>query len=263
MNRPRLRVLLPLGVLGVLAAAGATFALTHQDHSAALRPDAAVNAFRHRTHGSPGPTQNPRRTAPEPGVYSYATTGFESTDVLSGARHDYPSVSTITYAGSGCGTEDLWQPLTSRFSANLLCRTAAGLELRSTQQHREFFSRVQAQSFTCPAGFVELPSRPVVGQRSSATCAGTTGSLALSARVLATEVLAVGTSSLPVTHLELTGRLTGQTTGTISRDLWLDSATGLVVRVTGKADTRSDTLAGPARYTERYALSLTSVTPRS
>ena len=262
MNRPRLRVLLPLGALGLLAAAGAAFVITHQDHSTALEPDAAVDAFRNRSHETPAPAADARRTAPEPGVYSYATTGFESTDVLSGARHDYPSVSTITYAASGCGSEDRWQPLTSRFSANVLCRTAAGLELRSTQQHREFFGRVQAQAFTCPAGFTELPATPVVGHRSSAVCRGTSGDLALSSRVLGAEVLAVGTSSLPVTHLELTGRLTGQTTGTISRDLWLDSATGLVVRVTGTADTRSDTLAGPARYTERYTLSLMSVSPR-
>jgi hypothetical protein len=262
MHRPGLRVAIPLAAAVALVVAATVFVLTHQDHAQTLKPGAAVDAFRSTSGGVTTPLEAGPRSAPEPGVYSYVTTGFEKTDVLSGARHDYPSVSTITYSPKGCGEEDQWQPLVGRFGANVTCRAAAGIELRSTVQHREFFGRVQAQTFTCLAGLVELPIPALVGHRSQATCPGTGGSLTLTFHVAGRGSLNVGGESVDVTHVLLTGRLTGQTTGTISRDLWLDSSTGLLVRVRGTADTRSETLAGPARYTERYTLALTSLAPQ-
>ena len=262
MHRPSLRVAIPLAVVVALAAAAGTFVLTHQDHATALRPGAAVDKFRSSSTLIPTTATGTPRTAADLGVYSYTTTGYEKTDVLSGARHDYPAVSTITYTPTGCGEEDRWQPLVSRFGANVTCRTPAGLELRSTQQHREFFGRVQAQSFTCPAGFVELPTPAVVGHQSKATCPGSTGSIALTSKVLGSSVFQVGGGSVEVTHVMLAGTLTGQVTGTITRDLYFEADTGLLVRVTGTADTHSNTLAGPAKYTERYSLSLTSLTPQ-
>ncbi|MDX6219673.1 MAG: hypothetical protein QOJ48_1354 [Frankiales bacterium] len=262
MHRPRPRVAIPVAAATVLAVAATVFVLTHRDHATPLKPNAAVDKFRAIVGSATASPAAGPRSAPQPGVYSYDTTGFEKTDVLSGARHDYPAISTVTYTPKGCGAEDRWQPLVGRFSANATCRTPAGLELRSTVQHREFFGRLQAQTFTCPAGFVELPIPAHVGQRSQTTCAGTSGSLALTARVLGSSIMHVAGESVEVTHLVLSGRLTGSTTGTISRDLWLAATTGLLVRATATADTRSDTLAGPAKYTERYTVTLKSLAPQ-
>ncbi len=262
MRRPRLRVALPLAAVLVAAVGGGIFVLLHKDHATALTTAAALAKFR-AAHPTPQATVQRKRTAPDPGVYSYATTGFEKTDVLGGARHDYPAVSTVTYAATGCGLEDRWQPLTTRFGANRTCRTAAGLELRSTEQHREFFNRVQAQSFTCPSGFVEIPSPATRGRLSTVTCPGTSGSIALTSRVVGPEVLTVGGTSVEAVHVLFTGTLTGQTAGKISRDLFLAADTGLLLRVTGTADTHSNTLAGPAKYTERYTLTLTSLAPQN
>jgi hypothetical protein len=261
MHRPRRRIAIPLTVVLVGATAAGTYLLLHRDHATALTTAAALGKFR-AAHPAPQASPQHKRTAPDPGVYTYATTGYEKTDVLGGARHNYPAVSTVTYSAAGCGQDDRWQPLTSRFGANLTCRTAAGLELRSTEQHREFFGRVQAQSFNCPTGFVEIPTPATPGRLSTVTCPGKSGSVALTSRVVGPAVRIVGGTAVEAVHLLITGTLTGQTAGDISRDLWLAADTGLLLEVTGTADTHSSTLAGPAKYTERYTLTLTSLAPQ-
>jgi len=51
----------------------------------------------------------------EDGVYVYDTKGFEQTNALGGARHDYPAESTITVQHGGCGWTTRWQPLQERW----------------------------------------------------------------------------------------------------------------------------------------------------
>ena len=49
------------------------------------------------------------------GLYVYATTGYETTDALAGARHDYPAETYLTIQPGGCGTLVRWQPLEQRY----------------------------------------------------------------------------------------------------------------------------------------------------
>lgn len=46
---------------------------------------------------------------PEPGVYLYESSGFDSVDALTGARHDYPAQTTVTITTEGCGVRVRWE----------------------------------------------------------------------------------------------------------------------------------------------------------
>ncbi len=58
---------------------------------------------------------------PEPGVYTYATSGRESIDALDGRHHDYPGQTTITVRHDGCGAVFDWRPLAERSDDMVIC----------------------------------------------------------------------------------------------------------------------------------------------
>ena len=59
-------------------------------------------------------------------MYVYDTAGFETTDALTGGRHDYPAQTTITVQDAGCGSVQRWQPLDQRWDETETCRVDAG-----------------------------------------------------------------------------------------------------------------------------------------
>lgn len=200
------------------------------------------------------------RSGPEPGVYRYATQGFEEVDALGGSRHDYPESSTITSSPRGCGTEDRWQPLQERIGITAQCPGRDGLELRATFQQREFFGRSQSQTLLCDPGVLVLPSSPRVGQTWRGRCASDDAQAAIAGRVVALETLQVDGEAVPVVRVLLEGTLTGATRGRSDRELWL-RRDGLLVQVVGTTDTDADTEAGEVRYRESYKLVLSSLEP--
>ena len=67
----------------------------------------AVNQYRGRPRRRRSPPTLPSTTAspttvappascPQPGVYTYTTTGSDGVDALGGARHQYPATTTLT-----------------------------------------------------------------------------------------------------------------------------------------------------------------------
>ena len=69
----------------------------------------------YRQHGDGGSSPIP------PGVYVYATDGFEQTDALRGATHKYPGTSTITVTGAPCGVRLRWDVLEGRSTTWIAC----------------------------------------------------------------------------------------------------------------------------------------------
>jgi hypothetical protein len=70
---------------------------------------------------------------PEPGVYVYASRGFDSVDALTGARHDYPAQTTVTVTTEGCGVRVRWNTVRERWDEWFIdrwLRPRAGLVLR-------------------------------------------------------------------------------------------------------------------------------------
>jgi len=263
----RSRVVIGVALLGVTGAAAAAAFVASRDTAIAYGEDAALRDFREGTQSStatprPTPTSGgPEGSAIVPGVYSYATTGYESVDALGGSRHDYPATTTITYSPTACGLEERWRPLEGRFGANLICDGGTGREMRTTQQERTFFGNVAAQLLVCDDGLTLLPDEPKVGDQWARQCTGPDTQVLLAGSVLGLEELQVGGTPVPVVHVLLEGTSSGRGVGTTRREVWLQKGTGLVVKAVGATDTSSDSLAGTTSYEERYEIVLQSLEP--
>src|SRR5206468_4801036 len=97
----------------------------------------AVTSFRTET-------EPPVGTSPiAPGVYVYATRGFETTDALTGVTHRYPLRSTITVTAAGCGMSLTWRVLKGRSTEWIFCVAGDGWELRTQDERHTFFGRTE------------------------------------------------------------------------------------------------------------------------
>ena len=74
-----------------------------------------------------------------PGVYQYATTGFDSVDALTGARHDYPNITTITVVPYGCGVRLRWDIAVERWDSWDWCLDGDALRQTGWVGYHEFF----------------------------------------------------------------------------------------------------------------------------
>lgn len=222
-----------------------------------------------RRSGSAGvaaaPSRRPSAAAsaqePQPGVYTYATSGHEEVDALGGSRHDYPAETTVTYVRTGCGRTNKWQPLKERVSSDDICRAAGGAELRRSVQRRSFFGQTEEQVLVCEPGFVLIPTGARPGSTSRGTCRSDDTVVALTSRFVGIERMQVGGRGVEVFHLRTTVRLTGSTRGSSEREGWF-TPSGLLVQVRATTDSVRDTSAGAVRYTETYELRLQSLDPK-
>src|SRR5262249_45502230 len=103
----------------------------------------AVTSFRTETERTPG-------TLPvAPGVYVYATNGYEKTDALTGVTHRYPRRSTITVTAADCGMHLTWPVLKGGSTEWPLCVTDAGGKLRTQDGRHTFFGRTETTTYAC------------------------------------------------------------------------------------------------------------------
>jgi hypothetical protein len=228
--------------LGVVAAAGfATWFLAFRDTAEPVSVEEAVTSFRTDAEpASPGPSPIP------PGVYVYATRGYEKTDALTGVAHRYPRRSTITVASHPCGVSLTWRVLKGRSTEWVYCVTMEGWELRSQDERHTFFGRTERTTYVC----TDTPIRPGNGMLECSTD-GTkeTGTVAR----LRTE---------PVEHIRKRTRLTGAIRGTAQHDLWFDPSTAVPVKLVLVSRTTSNSPIGDVRYEEQVTLRLLSLEPR-
>jgi len=197
------------------------------------------------------------------GLYTYATTGYETTDALAGGRHDYPARTYVTIQPGGCDELVRWQALEQRWEEWDLCPD--GTMSRFTSFH-EWFRVANTDVWECPA-----PS-PVQGDPGAAwtaecTRAGgeETGAAAktLAYEVVGVETMTVGDEAVETLHVRIRGVERGATRGSSLSDLWFLSGTNLPVRWVEQRDTVSDSRIGEVGYSEHYEATLTSLFPGS
>jgi hypothetical protein len=166
-----------------------------------------------------------------PGVFAYETSGFEEVDALGGARHVYPARTTIVVRRAGCGLVLRWQPFEERLQEWELCD---GLRLhRITERHR-FFGTDDRRTYRCDPG-----------SRLDGAYRCTTGETTEVARVVSSDD----------GHARLETRISGGTTGSGTREVWL-RADGVPLRLTAENENTTPSLVGPVHYRERYELRL-------
>jgi hypothetical protein len=209
---------------------------------------------------------------PYTGVYMYSTTGSESANapgmLASGAQ--YPHTTAMTVFSQGCGQDWRWQPLTDRYEDLVVCRSSNGsLMLQSRFDAEQFYRDNDRRNFSCTSGSVFLPARPRSGETFGGKCAngGNANSggfvIGYSGEVVGTDALEVDGTRVSTVHLVVSEKMTGDTVGTGTASLWLDSQTGLVVKETRTENTRSKSAVGWVPSAESFSLDLLSLEPKT
>lgn len=254
LRRSRLLWLLVLGVAVLLVAAGWQYFLHDTAETATIRD--AVDSFRHAPTSPAG-----RLPTLAPGVYVYATAGFEEIDALGGARHDYPAETTITVTAGGCGVKLRWVALKERDTTWERCATPRGDVLRTAFETHRFFGTTEHTDYVCgttlerPKGDEPGTSWPLLCKADGRTERGR-------GRVVARGSLTIGSTRIATVHVRWSATLSGKTTGTSDRDAWLARSNGLPVRMTMASETTTGSVVGDVHYRESVELELTSTTPR-
>ena len=199
---------------------------------------------------------------PAPGVYVYATDGFEEIDALLGARHDYPTETTITVSHGGCGVLLRWDALDARSTTWELCPGEVWSIAGYDELHR-FLGQTERTSYRCESGSTWRPASEAAGTPVARRCTTGESTEAASGQVLGRESRTVGGQTVETVHVSLDLVLDGRTRGTGSLELWLEQSTGLIVRLALENDNRSESAIGDVGYRERATLDLLSLEPRT
>jgi hypothetical protein len=203
-----------------------------------------------------GAAERPGLPPPKNGVYTYDTSGFEQTDAVGGARHDYPAQTTITVRPEGCGWVEHWQPLDERWDDVDLCTKDDAWALVGVKTFHEFFHQTQEQDSTCDPGAIYLP------QPSSFTCGGSFGAMKFTAQVIGREDVAVGANATSGLHVHYAVEFTGSNRGSGTYDEWT-AANGALLQRIWDMHIVTDSPFGTVHYDEHYKITLTSMDPKT
>ena len=197
----------------------------------------------------------------DPGLYTYATTGFEEVDALGGARHDYPAETYGTLQPGGCGTRMRWTALEERWEEVESCDTAGGLSVVSYDSFHEWFGQTDLQEFACgPIEAVAIPSGD--GGPWAYECTNDGRVEAFDVELIGTEMLQVDGQDVETIHVRITSTLSGESTGTSETDTWYLSGAGLIVQSVVDRRNINQSPIGAVSYTEKYEIRLTSLEPQ-
>lgn len=253
-----------VAAVALVVAGYAAFRIATRESATPASVAASIGRFRALPAAARTLPPSLRDRAPEPGVYRYATGGFEVSHVFGARRHPYPPTTAVTVsaAAGGC-VQTRWDVLASRWDALLACRRAdGGWRLVSQSEEHAFAGHVDRRAYRCTTASTYLPPRPAPGAHWAASCAipGTTTSD--SVRVLGTRTLTLDGRRTRTLLLRTTTRVSGETIGVGTTFTWILPRSGLVVRRTFANASASATVVGTVRYEERATLALDSPRPR-
>lgn len=252
IRRPTRRMTIGLSLFGVvllIAAAWAGGFFLH-DSSQAAPISQALRRFRASEHGSGGLS----------GVYLYATTGRESVDALGGTSHTYPTKTSITVTEVPCGIQLRWAALEKRSTTWTFCSTAAGTELRSSDERHAFFGQRDHTIYLC-SGRLLLPKNAVVGSTKSFTCRSSRNTEVGEVRVLGRGTIEVEGSQVRAIRVSTDLNIVARDSGSETIDWWLDSATAIPLRIDLQSRTSRKMWVGRVHYRENLSLRLLSLRP--
>jgi hypothetical protein len=228
----------------------------------APKPKAPASAKQPPAAAAAAPQAQPSTfVPPREGVYVYATDGYEETDALSGARHDYPASTTITNRKAGCGWTSRWQPLQERWEESEFCETPQGTRLKRYTMYHEFYRRGIREDFACD-GFVQKPgARP--GDTWTMTCKSPQSTAKGTNTVVGIETMNVGGKPIKAVHMRYDLTVSGANSGRMIQDRWLSEQPRAMLRMTQDADLDVDSPFGKTGYREKFRIDLRSLEPRT
>ncbi len=258
--RRRSWLLLALGLAALALAAYAAFRIATREPSTPASVAQAIDRFRTGPATARTLPAALRGRAPEPGVYVYATTGFEVSHALGTRRHAYPARTTITVTAtpSGC-MQTRWDVLATREDTVLACpRPDGGWRLIAQGESHEFAGHLDRRTYACTPASTYLPARLVTGTTWSSRCAIAGTTTADSGTVLGPRTLALAGRPVRTILLRTTTRVSGDTTGAGTSFTWVRPDTRLIVRRTLANASATATIIGAVPYEERATLALSS-----
>ncbi|MBV8958920.1 MAG: hypothetical protein JO087_09135 [Actinobacteria bacterium] len=200
-------------------------------------------------------------TQAKPGVYVYATNGFETLAVLS-ARHDYPAQTTMTVTPNDCGRAIRWDGLDQRYDSWDTCAAGQGVRLRSFVSYHNFYGQAVRRDYTCTPSTYFRPDADQAGTKFLGECHSSDGDAILDGRIVGIETLTVAGQAVPVVHVRVDETLTGGTKGTRAADSWYAVADNLLVKRTSATDADTQTPFGYSHYHEVLSVTLADLHPR-
>lgn len=195
------------------------------------------------------------------GLYRYATTGYETTDALAGARHDYPPETYLTIQPGGCGTLVRWQPLGQRYDEWDYCPDG---RLAGRYAYFEWFRFPNTDHWDCPE---PVPVQGEPGDSWTVECYRSETSNAAAAvetvtyEVLGYETLTVGGEEVETLHVRSAAVGTGGSVAEGVVDTWYLPGTHLPVRRVVVHDSVTDSRIGSVQYHEQAEIQLLSLLP--
>ena len=208
----------------------------------------------------PPVTSGPR--APE-GVYPHKSEGYEETDAVGGARHDYPAESSVVLRHTDCGLITRWQPLKERWDESSFCSVGPALEIRALTIYHEFFQKGQQDDYICPPGSIVFDRREPVGASWMWHCDNEHTSVDTQTRVVAIEPVVIEGRRIDAVRMRYESRLTGATEGAQLQERWIDPESGMVLRLRSEVAAKTDSPFGRVNYEEKYLIEVKSLTPRT
>lgn len=202
------------------------------------------------------------QAGPRPGVYVYATSGFEEVSVAS-TRHTYPAETTMTVTPGSCGAEVRWDVFEERWDRWTLCTPGAQIEVREFETYHEFFEQVERRTYACAPGTDFRPADAKVGTRTTGRCESHGAVVDMTATVTAIEDVVVGSTRVSAVRVRLDEMLSGDTRGTRSSDSWYAADSGLLIRRIAKTSVDTKAVFGDTHYSEELTLDLTDLEPRA
>jgi hypothetical protein len=199
---------------------------------------------------------------PAPGVYQYATSGFDEIDALNGARHEYPAITTITVTPHECGVRLRWDVAVERWDTWDWCLDGDAIRQSGWVGYHEFFGVAGQNDNTCDGD--ARPLDAPTGTTWSMTCRmGDRTTSSFIGTVLDRTTLTVADISIPVLHLRYDVDVVGESTGTQVVEGWYRTTDGLPVREQLTISTRQSTVIGTTNFDETYTIELLTPTPAS
>ena len=206
-------------------------------------------------------TTEPTLELPEPGVYRYATSGWEDVDALNGARHDYPDETTITVTDEGCGVRLRWDALRERRDEWRLCATELGIELQPDAiQYHEFFQQPELEHLDCDRSVVVVPAGAPPTDPVVQSCFLEQDPWIATWTAPEPTTHTVAGNEVPAWHVQMTVDDDDQYWEHTTLDWFFDDR-GLPVAMASTKESNSPSPIGDVLYRENYELSAVSLTP--
>ena len=233
-------------------------------------PPASTTTTRGPATPRPGPAVPPSGEAPRPasllrpppGVYRYVTAGSESLSLL-GATRRYPAETTRTVRhGAGCSWSMRLALLAEHEEEHFVCSSSTVLNVTGNTTKVSWFGFSSTVNLVCDPPFREADRAAPPGTSTPFACRqGAESTFGGTTTIGAEEAVTVGGVARRAWRVLVNGVFEGQTRGTVTVTLLIDTEDGLVLFEQRTSDLTQRSPVGDVAYRQQVSLTLSSVSP--